>query len=440
MNKTAYKDLCNKSVFLLILTVSLFFLGNSEGYSQSEPVPGQTDPSASNSSGVESGKSDSQKKPGDVQFSPQVSGTKIYYEGAETIGRVGHEAILKRDILHQLRKMAQLQWLHVISSMSEEDKKTKGPEIRKQILKECLTDSKIYTETLDNYIRKLLYYNDFVVSRPKEQITEQNKKLTDIFNSDYVPEIMKQFHCKTYIELEEYYKKELLSTLEQEKRLFIQDTIGSSWLEFNLGSDQFKPTGVDLRRYYEAHMDRYKVDARIKWQALSVRFSNHPIKQEAYNKIVSMGNYVLSASSPEEQKKRFTEIAKKESEDFFARDGGVRDWTKRGALNSKIIEDAIFSKDLPVGALSRILEDDMGYTIVSVLKREDDYWKPFVEVQEEVRKKLLEDRKDALKLEYERTLSKRFTIELYTVGAEEQQRRFQTYFKQSQSATGRELK
>lgn len=433
MNNTAYKDLCNKPFFVLFFVIFLFLTGNGEIFSQKQP-------SASESSDPVPNRSSLENKPGDVRFDPQVSGTKIYYEGAETIGRVGHEAILKRDILHQLRKMAQLQWLHVISSMSEAEKKAKGPEIRKQILNEYLTDPKIYTETLDNYIRKLLYYNDFVVSRPKEQITEQNKKLSEIFNTEYVPEIMKQFNCKTYVELEEYYKKELLSTLEQEKRLFLQETIGTSWLEFNLGADQFKPTGVDLRRYYEAHIDRYKVDERIKWQALSVRFSNHPIKQEAYNKIVSMGNYVLSGSTPEEQKKRFTEIAKKESEDFFARDGGVRDWTKRGALNSRIIEDALFSKDLPVGAMSRILEDDMGYTIISILKREDAYWKPFVEVQEEVHKKLLNDRKDALKLEYERTLSKRFTIELYTVGAEEQQKRLQTYFKQSQSATGRDLK
>ena len=39
-----------------------------------------------------------------MKISPSVMSSRIYYEGSETLGRVGHEAILKRDIFHQIRK------------------------------------------------------------------------------------------------------------------------------------------------------------------------------------------------------------------------------------------------------------------------------------------------------------------------------------------------
>ena len=50
-------------------------------------------------------------------------------------------------------------------------------------------------------------------------------------------------------------------------------------------------------------------------------------------------------------------------------EGGRYDWTTKGSLVSDVIDQAIFS--LPVGKLSRILEDEKGFHIVRVIERED---------------------------------------------------------------------
>ena len=48
--------------------------------------------------------------------------TRTYYDGAETIGRVGQVAILRRDVLHQIKKLAHMQYLSEIEKLPEEER------------------------------------------------------------------------------------------------------------------------------------------------------------------------------------------------------------------------------------------------------------------------------------------------------------------------------
>ena len=57
-----------------------------------------------------------------MKISPPVMSSRIYYEGSETLGRVGHEAILKRDIFHQIRKYAYLEFLRLRDEAPEGEK------------------------------------------------------------------------------------------------------------------------------------------------------------------------------------------------------------------------------------------------------------------------------------------------------------------------------
>lgn len=430
-----------------VSTSFLLFGQNTSSYSQegagfasSRSIPQQNFQSAASSGqNLSPAVSGIQNQMNNAEYDPKVSATKIYHEGAETLGRVGGEAILKRDIIHQIRKYAQLHWTQEMKKMSPEEKEKNGEMIRQEIIKGYLSNQKSYSDLLDGYIRKLLYYNDFIVSRPKEQVADQKKKLEEVFEKEYVPELCKQFGCKSTQELRDYFKDQINSTLAEEKRLFIQETIGSSWLEYNLGTETDEPTVVELRRYYETHLDQYKQEERVRWLSMSVMFSNHQTEQEAYEKIARMGNYVLEASTAGQQNQRFQEIARKESEDFFASKGGSRDWTKRGALNSKIIEEALFSEDLPVGKLSRIIRDSSCFTIICVIQREGKTWRPFIDVQEEVKKKFVQEKRKYLQNKYEDALSKRFTIELYNIGEEERRQRVENFFRETKSASGRNI-
>ena len=284
--------------------------------------------------------------------------SRSYYDGAETLGRVGHEAILRRDILHQLKKFAHMQYLEEIEKIPEDVREEYREEYKKGVLQQYLNNEEIFTQVLDNHIRKLLFYNDYVVSRPKDQIEEQTKQLEEEFNEKMLPELKETFGCKTLKELEDYFEREIGSDYAQEKRIFMQQTLGELWMNYNLGEEDFDPTVVDLRRYYEANRDVYRVKPRVRWQAMTVYFGRKRSKEEARRKIAHMGNAVQAESDPKRQEALFAEVCRVDSEDVFASKGGYRDWTAPGSLRSQVVEKAIFSENLPVGALSRILEDD----------------------------------------------------------------------------------
>jgi parvulin-like peptidyl-prolyl isomerase len=83
-------------------------------------------------------------------------------------------------------------------------------------------------------------------------------------------------------------------------------------------------------------------------------------------------------------------VAKAKSDGFNAKQGGQYDWTSRGSLKTKAIDDALFS--LEVGAMSQIVESETGFHIVRVLERKEAGRKPFTEVQVEIRDKLKDER------------------------------------------------
>lgn len=364
--------------------------------------------------------------------------TRTYYDGAETLGRVGHVAILRRDILHQIKKLANIQYLAEIEKLPEEERDARRSEIKEGILNGYLNSDVVYSQVLDEHIRLLLFYNDYVVSRPRDQVTEQSNQLLSEFNAKVVPELMDQFHCKTVKELEEYYDREIQSDFEQEKRLFVQQQLAILWMQYNLGEEDFTPTLADLKRYYDANVDDYALAPQIKWQGMTVYFGTNRTKEEARKKIVHMGNAVQNVAT-DEQEKMFAEVCRIDSEDSFAQNGGYRTSTERGSIKSQQVENAVFSDELPVGSMSKIIEEDSYFTIIRVAQREERRIRSFTEVQEEVRKKLVAERTEAMKKKYEKRLSSRFSIEIYSLTQEERETYLRTVNRDDQSATGRKL-
>ncbi len=372
-----------------------------------------------------------------MKISPQVMSSRIYYEGSETLGRVGHEAILKRDIFHQLRKYAYLEFLNQKDSAPEEEKGKFDDKYWCALRDQFLSNDRFYTQVLEDYICQLLFYNDYIVTRSKSELEEQKKMLDKAFDSEFLPNLIEQMHCETQDELEDLYKEKLESSLEEERRLFIQQTVSSSWVSYNLGTDQWEPTSHDLRRYYEQHRDDYKKQEKVRWQKMTVYFSNHPTRQEACEKIAYMGNAVQSASEKGDQESAFAKVARTDSEDMFASKGGDCGWTEPGELSSEIIDKALFSDELPVGALSRILEDESGLSIICVLERQKEGWTPFVEVQEDVTKRIKDERLRSLKAKFEAKLAERFAVQIYKISPEERKMKFETTSRNAVSATGR---
>ena len=74
-----------------------------------------------------------------------------------------------------------------------------------------------------------------------------------------------------------------------------------------------------------------------------------------------------------------------------------------------------------------------------IIDRETERIKSFPEVQEEVREKLIADRREAMRKTYEERLSKRFSIEIYAITPEEREKWFRSAERETESATGREI-
>jgi parvulin-like peptidyl-prolyl isomerase len=97
-----------------------------------------------------------------------------------------------------------------------------------------------------------------------------------------------------------------------------------------------------------------------------------------------MGNDILEGRS-------FADVAKERSDGPAASRGGESDWTTKGSLVSKVIDEAIFT--LPTGQLSTILDDGGALHIVRVVERIDAGRTPFIEAQVGIKEQLTLDRR-----------------------------------------------
>ena len=68
----------------------------------------------------------------------------------------------------------------------------------------------------------------------------------------------------------------------------------------------------------------------------------------------------------------------------------MHDWTTQGSLASDEVDRFLFTA--PIGQLSPIIEDDRGFQIVRVVERKMAGRVPFTEVQQEIKKRIKDER------------------------------------------------
>lgn len=287
-------------------------------------------------------------------------------EGAQILTRVGSELVLMSEILPLVNET--LSGVEGIENASESDL--------------AMAREQLIRKILPQHIEMKLLYVDAKRNLPPEAITNINQQLTKRFEEVEVSERMKKLKLNSRRELEEQLAK-WGTSLEQEKRAFVEKAIAQQWVFEKLRKDE-EITHEELLDYYQAHAAEYEHPTRVRWEHLEVSFARHPDKREARHIIAMMGNAV-------QQGRPFAEVAKEGSEGVMATRGGQRDWLTQGSLKSEILDRALFS--LSVGAMSPILEDETGFHIVRVVEREDAFRTPFEEIQGEIREELKNEHK-----------------------------------------------
>lgn len=151
------------------------------------------------------------------------------------------------------------------------------------------------------------------------------------------------------------------SSLEKTTRYYREQTLGRSQVADNV-RDIPEVTHQKMLDYYLEHQDEFSLEAKARFEMMSVKLVAYPSREAAYQAIGQMGNEVFYGAT-------FESVARKHSQDPSATRGGYFDWTKKGSLATEVLDQAVFS--LEPGKLSQILEDGRGFYIVRVIEREE---------------------------------------------------------------------
>ncbi|RMG01381.1 MAG: hypothetical protein D6741_05275, partial [Planctomycetota bacterium] len=307
-------------------------------------------------------------------------------ETAQILARVGSDVILAGEVVGAVNEI-----------LAEYEGKVPEDVLEKQ--RRELTKA-----LLQRRINAKLLYQDVKRKLPPEALDMFKQQLADEFEQREIPRRLKKLNLNSRREFERELEK-IGTTLEREKQAFIEAVIAQQWLQqqADTSSDDVVPEigPEELLTYYREHIDEFEHPARVLWQQLTIRKKpNRPDAQE-YAMLAELGNRVLRGEP-------FEKVAESASEGPTAVLGGKRDWTTRGSLKSKKLEEAIFT--LPVGRLSPIIEDDDGFHIVRVIEREEAYRTPFTEAQPQIREAIEKQRRKEKLDEYVAKLKQEIPI------------------------------
>ena len=266
----------------------------------------------------------------------------------------------------------------------------KWDEIRRSIMKKMLMPM----------IDQKLIVVDALQVIPEDALPSIEEQVDKQFYGQQIKDIMARAEVESLKELE-IKLNESGSSIELQKQIFFERSMAAQWIQQQV-SDNRPITHQEMLEYYSSHLADYNQSARCLWEQLSVRFDKFGTKRAAYDSICQMGNAVADQGVP------FDQVARKQSQGLTATNGGMRNWTSRGALVSVPLDTAIFN--MPVGQLSKIIEDKTGYHIVRVTERVNAHRTPFRDAQVGIAEAIVEKRREGKLEEYLESLREKIPV------------------------------
>ncbi len=250
-----------------------------------------------------------------------------------------------------------------------------------------------------NMVETKLIYADAKRTVPVANFPKIEENLAKEFEKSKLKELLKQYEVTNTSELDVKLHR-YGSSLEKQKKTYQERMLATSWLQQQIKTEE-EPRRDELLAYYNEHRSEYEFGAKARWEHVAARFERFPDKGAAYQAIAEWGNDILKGVP-------LAEVAKARSQDGSASQGGQHDWTGKGSLVSEALDQAIFT--LPVGSMSKIIEDQQGFHIVRVVERKDAGRMPFEETQAEIRKKFKNDHRDKQVKDYIAKLRERTPV------------------------------
>ena len=244
--------------------------------------------------------------------------------------------------------------------------------------------SKLMARLLPKYVeQKTLYVSTLDQLPDGADINDILKQAEKTFNNKALPDLMKNSGIESIPKFDAILRSQGTS-VRQMRRSWAKDQISKFFLQEKVKFNR-QVTHLEMLDEYRANFDDYAVKGKVRFEQIEIqpakvggRLAAKEKIEDIYNRLVHGGN--------------FEAIAKKESHGFRAFKGGQYDWTSKGSLVNKEIDKSIFS--LPQGKLSGVIETKSGFHIIRVIERVEDHHTPFTEAQVEIKKRLLEARRD----------------------------------------------
>ncbi|MCC7084210.1 MAG: peptidylprolyl isomerase [Pirellulales bacterium] len=300
---------------------------------------------------------------------------------AQIAAKIGSEVILVGDMKA------------VISNTIHNNKLTIAPEQREAAFRQA------YRPILKQLIETKLIYNDALHTIPKEALPKIEADINSGFDKAIVPNLLESYGAVNPQDLDRK-MRDSGSSLDFMRRYFFETTMANQWKLSKIKTKEEVPHS-EVLGYYKSHLSEYEFPAKARWEELMVWFDRFPDKSAAYAAICHLGIAV-------QQGQPFAEVARANSQGLTASDGGQWDWTAKGALATKPIDQAIFG--LPVGRLSQVIETDRGFHIVRVVERTEAGRRQFIDIQNDIKKQIKEQRDQKQKDDYMNDLRARTKV------------------------------
>jgi parvulin-like peptidyl-prolyl isomerase len=299
------------------------------------------------------------------QPQPQAPPPKLI-EANKTIAIVGSQHILAGDLLADINQILKQ---YEGKYPQEELDKQRGVLMRKM---------------LPQMIQTKMLYQEMVATLPDDALPQIEAKLAVEFDDKQLPTLMEKGKFNTAAELDAELRK-FGSSIEKQRHQFTEQILARELIRQKVDKEP-EVSHLEMLDHYRANQKDYEREARVRWEELCVWHKDFNSKSEAYREIASMGNRVLRGAA-------FSRVAREQSKGYTASDGGWHDWTTKGSLRAKELDEAIFT--LPIDQLSQVIETEEGFHIIRVLDREDAGRVPFFKEQVRIKQSLQKEKRDA---------------------------------------------
>lgn len=355
------------------------------GTSASKFSPSRTSPSSSDAYRIADATTSTPIYDGIYQENPVAAVVGESFEPSRVVALVGGQPIFVGDMIFEINQLLE----KYMAGAPEQAKKQQRAALVKRLLPKYVDQKMLFIATT----RQLPEGADI-----EDVITQAEKT----FREKVMVDMMKKSNIET-VALFDAHLRSQGSSLRQMRRSWAMDQVSRYFLSEQVKVDE-DVTHLDMLNEYRTSYDTYKKNAKCRWEQIEIqfdraggRFAAKDQIQEIYDRIVHGGN--------------FQAIAKKESHGFRASAGGQHDWTNKDSLVNKKIDKAIFS--LPQGRLSDLIESKTAWHIVRVVERVDEHHTSFEEAQAEIKKKILDKKRDKAFKAYLSDLREQIPVEYY---------------------------